>query len=341
MAIRLGITAPVCSVPDAEDAFAAGADEVYFGAMLDRWAELFGESDLLTRRQGRSTHVRQPEEMAAIAELGARLGRRAVLALNGRYVGPQEDAVLDLARMWHDAGGRAAILTDVGLMIRVRELFPGMTIYVSTLACCFNSSAARFFHSLGASRVVLPRDLTIADIADVTRNAPPGMEFEAICLHQKCQFIDGMCGFRHGVRLPSDCPAQFDYHRLSDGEPPVVWSDDPDYEGHGCRMDWRAGCGAVHHLDRDDPRAPHCAACQLSDLAKAGVSHVKIAGRGYPGGVIARSVRFLRDAQAWLEAGLPDDDIHSAIRGLYSRTFSGSCDRSRCYYAAGTEAFQQ
>jgi collagenase-like PrtC family protease len=75
----------------------------------------------------------------------------------------------------------------------------------------------------------------------------------------------------------------------------------------------------------EDARSPACAACQLQELADAGVRCWKIAGRGYPGEMVERSVRFLRAAVA----------STGPVRESYARTFGRSCDGQRCYYRRG------
>jgi len=152
------------------------------------------------------------------------------------------------------------------------------------------------------------------------------MEYEALAIYQKCPFIDGMCFFHHGMRLPRDAPAAFDYQTVAGRRLPVVWSHDPDYEGHGCGLNYRSGSGNVRHAHQEDDSAPHCAACQLQDLRRFGVGLFKIAGRAFPVGMITRAVRFLRDALS-LEEAAPD-----VIRGLYRRVFGRECGKGKCYY---------
>ena len=328
------ITAPACSLQEAQEVFAAGADEVYCGAMFDDWVAVFGDSDLLTRRQGRPAHVRRPDELAAIAKLARDTGRVATLTINARYSQHQESAVLELAEMWEEMGGQAVLVTDVGILVGLTERKSGLRRHLSTLAGVVNSRSAAFFADLGVSRIVIPRDLTLSEVSSLTASAP-GMQYEALVMHQKCEFIDGMCGFYHGLRLPDDAPAVFDYTQHPGCSMPVVESHDPQYEGHGCQLCRRTENGTVRHLHRDDLSAPHCAACLLASLHRAGVRFFKIAGRSYPSDVIVRSIRFLREALNILASAEHDTAARQAIQRLYARTFAGPCDNTRCYYVLG------
>jgi putative protease len=337
MTPALRIVAPACSPQEARAVLAAGADELYCGAMFDSWVDAYGEADVLSRRQGRAAHVRCRRELAEIATVAADSGAGTALVVNARYTQGLHERVLDLVHLWEDLGGRAVLASDLGLILALRAEGSGLRLQVSLLTGVFNSASATLFARLGVSRIVLPRDLTLAEMAALVAGAPQ-LEYEAVAVNQKCQFMDGLCGFYHAVRLPSDVPADFDYQACPSRTRPIIYSHDPDYEGHGCQLPWRAATGPVRHLDRDDTRTPHCAACQLSALFGAGVRFLKIAGRAYPTEVIIRCVGFLREAWRldWDQPG--SARTRAAIRRLYARTFGASCRRRRCYYADGAGA---
>ena len=327
----LRIVAPVSSVEGARKIIEAGADELYVGAMFDEWSRTFGEADLLSRRQGRRAHLRQPDQLEALARLGSETGHPVCLTLNARYSRWQEQAVLDLAERWADMGGQAVIVTDLGIVLALAKRQSGLKQHLSLLAGTFNSRSAAFFAELGVARVVLPRHLTLAEIHSIVE-AGPSIEYEALVMYQKCQFIDGMCGFYHGLRLPEDVPAEFDYAFVPGHDTPVVYSHDPLYEGHGCQLRWQTGRGAVLPLRRDDESTPHCGACAMAGLADAGVGFLKIAGRGYPTDMIVGSVRFLREAIRIVCGSCGIEETTERIRMAYARTFQNPCDGSRCYY---------
>ena len=322
------IVAPICSPSDADAAIAAGADELYVGAMFDGWAGIFGDADLLSRRQGRVAHVRHPKDLSAIARACAQAGRPVALTLNSRYSTVQEQMVLDLAARWEDMGGPTVIVADIGLLLALRQRNSRLRRHLSLLAGVFNRRTVEFFGSLGVRRVILPRDLAVSEVRVLTA-APGGVEFEMIGLYQKCPFIDGMCGFHHAVRVPAGVPAEFDVD--FSGGSPVVWSHDPDYEGHGCQLRWESPGGPVRFPLADDLSNPHCAACSLADLTQAGVGFLKMAGRGYPIDIVVRGIRFLRRAIEVSQA-LPPSAAQRELRRLYTDTFGQTCDRGRCYY---------
>lgn len=322
------IVAPVSSVQDARAALAAGADEIYCGAMFDDWVDVFGEADFLTRRQGRPAHVRHPRELAEIAALGLETGCLTTLVLNARYSAGQQHLVLDLASRWEDVGGGAIMVSDLMLLVALEQRRSKLKRHLSLLAGAYNSMTVAFFAELGATRVVLPRDLTLAEMRSLIAGGP-AMAYEALVMHQRCQFMDDLCGFYHGVRYPDEAPIILDPVAPDENGMPVLWSHDPAYEGHGCQLAWRTDADVVRPLFRNDFVAPHCAGCLLNDLWTAGVHSFKIAGRGWPSDMIVRSIRFLADAWAVCrdaEAG------PARVRDLYRRMFGAACEGQRCYY---------
>jgi len=330
---QLTIAAPVTSPEEAEQVLAAGADEIYFGLLLPEWIEQYDDADLWSRRQGREAHVASLDEAQAIANIAAAKGKLAALAVNARYSQLQIETILEFVTRWETAGGGAVVVNDLGILAALQRRGSKLRRHLSLLAGVFNALSVKLFAALGVCRVILPRELTIAEMNTLTRGAP-SIEYEALALNQRCPFIDGMCGFYHRVRIPKGLPADFAYQCLPETTRAVTSSCDPEYEGHGCQLAWRTADGPVSIPLRNDFRGPFCAACQLPLLSKAGVSVLKIAGRGYPLEVIVQGVRFLRDAIELQKAG----DAPMEVRQLYADTFGSACESANCYYRVGGES---
>jgi U32 family peptidase len=316
--------APVCSQADARRILAAGAREVYCGFLPPDWESRYGDGETLSRRQGRQAHVASLDELAAIVRICQSAGAAAALTLNSRHGSGAAPEILRLAGWWEEAGGTAVMVADPALLLALHKRGSRLRRHVSVLASVFNSQSASFFAALGASRIVLPRELSIEEMQALIAGAPD-LEYEALVFYQKCPFIDGMCGFYHGVCLPSGRPAEFEYQRPPDGSQPVVWSSDPAYEGHGCQLPWRTPQSPVAIGTGGDFPAPWCAACHLRALEAAGVRYLKLAGRGYPIEALEQGLRFLGEAA---RNGSP-----AAIRQLYRDRFQADCRGRRCYYA--------
>jgi len=238
------IAAPVTSPAEAEQVLDAGADELYFGLLLPEWTAVLEDADLWSRRQGQAAHAASLDDALAIAAAAAARGRTAALALNARYTRRQAGLVQDAAAAWEAGGGQAVIVSDLGLLAGLQRRDSRLRRHLSLLAGVYNARSVALFVSLGVCRVILPRDLTVAEIRNLTRAAPP-VEYEALAIYQRCPFQDELCGFHHRPRLPPDEPAEFAYSVLPGRPLPVTLSGDPEYEGHGCQLPWRTPAGLV------------------------------------------------------------------------------------------------
>ncbi|MCC6144011.1 MAG: U32 family peptidase [Candidatus Hydrogenedentes bacterium] len=328
MPADIRILAPVASFADAQLIIAAGADLVYCGYLPTGWGAQMGELESISRRQGRPAHITDEGELAAVAEFARSRGCEALLTLNGHYTPLQAAQVLHLAERWEQLGGTGLMVADIGLIATLHERGSTLTLCASILTGVFNSATVHFLAGLGATRVVLPRELSLEEVCLLTSSAPV-VEYEMIVLHQRCPFIDGFCRFYHGSRIPDGLPAAFPYTITKEGNA-VAALIDPDYEGHGCQLNWHTDEGDVGLQFRPDECEPPCAACRLSELAAAGVSIAKVAGRGYPPDLIARSVAFLAQARAFGHG----HDAAAMIRDLYRETFGTACSEHDCYYGA-------
>ena len=177
---RPEILAPAGDTPSFLAALAAGADAVYvglkhFSARME--AENFGIGELtrltdLAHEEGRRVYVAmntliKPGEIGAAWRLAARLARR--VRPDGLII--QDPGLIDLARQAGFAGG----------------------IALSTLANVTHPLALEEAKRLGASRVILPRELSIDEIRAMGAACPEGLELELFVQGALCYCVSGRC----------------------------------------------------------------------------------------------------------------------------------------------------
>ena len=73
-------------------------------------------------------------------------------------------------------GVDALIIADPGIFQIVREVAPNLPIHISTQASCTNTSGALFWKNLGAKRIVIARELAIAEAAEIAKNVDIDLE---------------------------------------------------------------------------------------------------------------------------------------------------------------------
>jgi len=86
----------------------------------------------------------------------------------------------------------ALIMSDPGLIMMVRENWPDMPIHLSVQANTVNGAAARFWQTVGISRIILSRELSLDEIAAVRQDCPD-MELEVFVHGALCIAYSGRC----------------------------------------------------------------------------------------------------------------------------------------------------
>src|SRR5574340_1137563 len=89
-------------------------------------------------------------------------------------------------------GPDARIMSDPGLILLVREAWPEMEIRRSVQANTVNSAAVRFWRQAGLARVILSRQLSLDEIAEI-REACPDTELEVFVHGALCVAYSGRC----------------------------------------------------------------------------------------------------------------------------------------------------
>lgn len=162
------------------EAVDAGADAVYCGFR-----------DETNARNFPGLNFSRDELMEAIA-YAKRKGTQTFVALNTFMRAGAEDIWYKGAADAVALGADALILADFGLMAHVAEKYPQQRLHVSVQASASNPDAINFLvDAFNAQRVVLPRTLTIADIARIGKNIR--CEMEVFVFGGLCVMAEGRC----------------------------------------------------------------------------------------------------------------------------------------------------
>jgi putative protease len=176
---RPEILAPAGDFVCLEAALQAGADAVYFG---------LGAFNMRARSGVNFSRADLPEISARCRERGV----KAYLTLNAIvFEGELQEveALVAEAKPYVDA----FIVADLAVMEICRR--HGVEFHVSTQMSCSNSAAAAFLKSLGAARVVLARECTLAEVAEIARKS--GIEVETFVHGAQCVAVSGRCFMSH------------------------------------------------------------------------------------------------------------------------------------------------
>lgn len=119
-------------------------------------------------------------------------GKRGYVTLNVYARHNDFDGLKEYVQSLIDAGVDAVIISDLGIFSFVHENFPNLEIHISTQANTTNPYAAKMWKKLGATRVVLARELDIDEITKISKENP-NLEIEAFVHGAMCISYSGRC----------------------------------------------------------------------------------------------------------------------------------------------------
>ena len=173
------LLAPAGSMRPFMTALRFGADAVYCGAKqygLRAQASNFDE-----------------QQLAAAVRMAHDAGAKVNLTLNIFAFDGDLAGMVKTAKMAHEIGVDAAIISDIGAISRIVREVPGLEIHVSTQANVTNSETARVYHALGAKRIVLAREMTFDQIETMAHEIGDEMELETFIHGAVCMSHSGRC----------------------------------------------------------------------------------------------------------------------------------------------------
>lgn len=172
------LLAPAGSLKTLRYAFAYGADAVYAGQPRYSLRVRNNEFDHANLAQG-------------IDEAHA-LGKRFYVVVNiAPHNAKLKTFLKDLAPVI-GMGPDALIMSDPGLIMLVRQHFPQMPVHLSVQANTVNWASVQFWQQLGLSRVILSRELSLEEIAEIRQHVPD-MELEVFVHGALCMAYSGRC----------------------------------------------------------------------------------------------------------------------------------------------------
>lgn len=172
------LLAPAGSFEKLKTALNFGADAVYLGGKsfsLRSFSENFTEEEL---REGiRYAHER---------------GRKVYVTVNIFAKNADFPALSDTLAYLQEIGADAALVTDPGVFSLAKKVAPKLRLHISTQANTTNAYAAKFWQEQGAERVVLARELSLAEIAQI-HSYCPDLQLEAFIHGAMCISYSGRC----------------------------------------------------------------------------------------------------------------------------------------------------
>lgn len=248
---------PAGNLEKLEYAVRYGADAVYLGVV---------DFSLRAMRKGEIITL---ENLKSAVDLAHKLGAKAYLTLN--IFAFNEDikhleACMDIIK---DANPDAVLVSDFGILRLLKKYMPDTEIHISTQTNILNYECVKFWQDMGATRVVLARELSVPEISEIKRQVPD-MEIECFVHGSQCVSFSGRCllsdYFTNGERKANhgNCsqPCRWSYKLVEETRPGQYYEINQDERGS-------------HILSPKDL----CLVEHLKEMIDAGVDSFKVEGR--------------------------------------------------------------
>lgn len=248
---------PAGNLEKLEYAIKYGANAVYLGVV---------DFSLRAMRKGQLITLENLKEAVDLAHF---LGAKAYLTLNIFAFNSDIKQLESCIDIFKDSNPDAVILSDFGVFNLVKKYMPDTPLHISTQTNTLNYESVKFWRDLGASRVILARELAISDIAEI-RKQVPDIELESFVHGSQCVSFSGRCllsdYFTNGERKANhgNCsqPCRWSYKLVEETRPGQYYEINQDERGS-------------HILSPKDL----CLVEHIRELIDAGVDSLKVEGR--------------------------------------------------------------
>lgn len=251
---KIELLSPAGNLERLQVALQYGADAVYMAGKkfgLRAFAENFDEDGLVNA-----------------INYAHNLGKKVYVTVNIFANNDDIDALGSYFRYLEQIGADAAIVSDLGVLAVARENAPDLEIHISTQANTCNYSAAKMWQKLGASRIILAREVSLDGIKRIRDEVGSDLELEAFVHGAMCMSYSGRCllsnfmtgrGANHG-----ECaqPCRWNYYVMEEKRPGELMQ----------LMEDERGSYVFNANDL-------CMIEYIPQLAAAGISSFKIEGR--------------------------------------------------------------
>lgn len=253
--VKPELLAPAGNMEKGKMALLYGADAIYLGGKMFGLRAFANNFSL--------------DEIAEIAAYAHDFGKKVYVTVNIFAHNEDINKLPAYLRSLQQAGVDALLISDLGVWSTARQVVPDMPLHVSTQANTTNFAAVRAWEQLGAERVVLARELSLAEIAEISSKTT--VELETFVHGAMCISYSGRCLLsayltgRDGNRgaCTQACRWEYNMYKLGEQKRPGEYFDLEEDE-HG-----------TYVMNSKDL----CLIEYLPDLMRAGVCSLKIEGR--------------------------------------------------------------
>jgi len=313
------IVAGLGSLEDYETLAEAGADELFTGFVPLEWNLKYGNMLPMNRREVLfyHTHIGTIDDMKILSEKVKEYKVPVTITMNALYYTKgQIEEIAQIIIELSSLGFKNYIIADVNLIRELVKRKIECKIHMSGEIGQWNIPEvdlfSEWFPGDSVKRIIFHRKNDIEHMERcITHSKRTGFvqEYEAFLMNEKCHYTGGFCNSLHCDEMVHLC--QLEYRLVPEEE-----------------SEKNAGetfCQPDENMGRI-PGETGCGLCALSKMQEAGITHLKIVGRGEAAECMAKDIRAVREAIDILNISKNEEEYISTMRGkLFDNRCSGVC----------------
>jgi collagenase-like PrtC family protease len=339
MKVKMQIKSPLVNKKEVRPLCEAGAAELFCGIEPYDWRRKYKNFSINQRSIGANfTKLADLEKAIQIAH---RYRVKVHVAVNAFfYLEEQYRMLREIIRDLLNIGVDGIIFAEPTLLLNIdKNLLKSKDVVIGCDTVILNSATVSFYKKLGATRVVLPRAMTIQEMEEVIKIGH-SIEHEVFIIHDLCFFDDGLCTYCKEATggLKKEGRGRNKIYLFSASRIPGRGY------GGGCRTRFRRQRRSISNNKRIGKINPFtfwmkkhiegCGACAIYDLKRIGVASLKVLDRNLPSEEKVKATRFIRECLGGLlkDNGISKSEYIENCKRLFKKTFKVCCGQFDCYY---------
>lgn len=337
------ITSGLGSIDDYPRYVRAGADELFCGYVPFSWSEKYGTVLPLNRREVLNYNVQigSFSELEILANMVQKYQKPVHLAFNSLYYRQEQyEEITQIIQQCRSIGFDSYILADPALLVYLRKEKIDCEVHLSGDLGTVNSAMTEIFAKEYPKRIIFQRKNTISEMRAVIRHITAQKEaarkewtypteFEAFALNELCQFSGAFCNSLHCDEMGYLCRVPYWKKPMSFSESKLE-KQEKNRPGENISIsEWDSASELMNPVSEDGYLcgATGCGLCTLKQLSDAGITHLKLVGRGNYTDFMERDIRNLRRTLEILEDSSTEEEY---IRAMKAELFPNGCSHM-CY----------
>ena len=337
------ITSGLGSIDDYPRYVRAGADELFCGYVPFSWSEKYGTVLPLNRREVLNYNVQigSFSELEILANMVQKYQKPVHLTFNSLYYRQEQyEEITQIIQQCRSIGFDSYILADPALLVYLRKEKIDCEVHLSGDLGTVNSAMTEVFAKEYPKRIIFQRKNTISEMRAVIRHITAQKEaarkewtypteFEAFALNELCQFSGAFCNSLHCDEMGYLCRVPYWKKPMSLSESKLE-KQEKNRPGENISIsEWDSASELMNPVSEDGYLcgATGCGLCTLKQLSDAGITHLKLVGRGNYTDFMERDIRNLRRTLEILEDSSTEEEY---IRAMKAELFPNGCSHM-CY----------